>query len=200
MRRPVRPAATAILALAALMISTGAMVPRPAAAQGEAPSGGPPPPSEVLAQASQQPKEPLVQRTHEEISQLYLKQQSKFMSPYCPGLVLRDCTSSGAAALREQFRAWLTEGHSEAWIATTMIATYGETILAAPPFRGAAIVVWLAPGIALLIGAVLLVRFLQGQWKRQRELDAANVSAPRRPALDPELERRLEQEVQARLR
>lgn len=145
--------------------------------------------------------ETLVQRSEEENSKLYLRMNAKFMSPYCPGLVLRDCTSAGGQNLREQIRQWLHQGHSEQWVTATMVATYGETVLAAPPFRGAAVVVWVAPFVALLIGAILLIRFLQAQKARHQAAAAVPAGgAPRAEPLDPEMDRRLEQEISARAR
>jgi cytochrome c-type biogenesis protein CcmH len=145
--------------------------------------------------------EPLVQRSEEENSKLYLRLNAKFMSPYCPGLVLRDCTSAGGQNLREQIREWLHRGHTEVWITATMVATYGESVLAAPPFRGAAVVVWVAPFVALLIGTILLLRFLQAQKARHRVAATEEAAElPRTQPLDPDMDRRLEQEISARAR
>lgn len=57
--------------------------------------------------------------------------------------------------------------------------------------------VWIAPAVALLIGATLLIRFLQAQKARAAH---AVVDVARRTPLDPDMDRRLEQEIQARLR
>lgn len=108
------PTARRIVALAVVLVSLPVLGPTLALAQ-DAATGTPPASSSSAALSAptapgsmavsavekgfvdfQTPgSEPLVQRTEEQNSQLYLHLNAKFMSPYCPGLVLRDCTSSG---------------------------------------------------------------------------------------------------------
>ena len=91
-----------------------------------------------------------------EISERASGLYTKYMSPYCPGANLRDCTSGKAATLREEIHDWVAEGRDEAWIEARLIDEFGEQILSAPKFRGFNALVWLtelATGGALLAGS-----------------------------------------------
>ena len=63
-------------------------------------------------------------------------------------------------------------------------------MLAEPPKRGFDLLAWLLPLGALAIGAVV-VGALAWTWSRRRD---GRTSRPR-PALDPELERRVDEEL-----
>lgn len=136
--------------------------------------------------------------TEEEINAQALKLSVEFMSPYCPGANLRDCTSGKAADLREEIRGWVADGRSRRWIEDELVSRYGQSILGAPRFEGFNALIWLAPFIALLVGAGLIFGYL----RRQRELKlhpstpARKVSESYQP--DPEREAQLERELQDR--
>jgi len=87
-------------------------------------------------------------RSKEEVSREALKLFNTVMSPYCPGALLADCTSSKAAVLRDEIRAELARGRDPQEIVDELIVDYGQQILGAPPLAGAGIVGhrrWLAP-------------------------------------------------------
>lgn len=113
-----------------------------------------------------------------------------FMSPYCPGLLLADCSSRAAATLRTEIREELAAGTPEAEVRASLERRFGERILAAPPRRGFGLVAWLAPYVAVGLACAAVVA-----WCRRRL--RLRVPAPNRPAapVDPALRTRLEDEL-----
>jgi cytochrome c-type biogenesis protein CcmH len=80
---------------------------------------------------------------------------------------------------------------SKAQIKRELVAQFGPQILAAPPKRGFDLLAWLLP-IAGILAAAVAIGALAWRWSRGR--DAAPVVAGG-GALDPELERRLDEEL-----
>ena len=122
---------------------------------------------------------------------------STIMSPYCPGLLLVDCTSSQAAVLRNSIKTQLRRGRSHEAIVNELVDVYGPDVLALPPGSGAGLVAWLGP-IAVLITSLVIIFW----WVRQRRQPIE--TAPASPASAgeaapetdrPELRARLEQEL-----
>ncbi len=111
------------------------------------------------------------------------------MSPFCPGLLIANCPSPGAAELKVTIREQLAAGMTPDSVRALLFATYGPEIQATPPASGFGLLAWLVPGLALLGGGVVVT-----WWLRQRGRPQA--AAPRAsPALDPEAEARLEKEL-----
>jgi cytochrome c-type biogenesis protein CcmH/NrfF len=138
------------------------------------------------------------QRTPDQISQMSLHLQAKFMSPYCPAANLRDCTSGQAEVLRQEIRGWVAEGRSEEWITQQMVGRFGDAILAAPKFKGFGMLAYITPVVVLLAGLGLVILFL----RRQARLRLAPADAVVEPGRDykvsPDAERRLQEELDAR--
>lgn len=145
----------------------------------------------LVAGALLQPAEAadeLVIRTPAEIAAIQARLVGELMSPYCAGLTLENCPTSGAAAMREQIGLWLQEGHTETWILDTLVAEWGEAILGAPRFRGLGMVAWLAPAVVLAVTTLGLVTWLRRQGR------PGPAPAPVAPAAEA-LRRRVEEEI-----
>ena len=84
----------------------------------------------------------------------------ELMSPYCEGLLLSDCPSSQAAALRDTIRAQLRRGQTPDQVVDNMVSIYGRWILSAPPAEGVGAIVWFAPIVALIVGLGLVAVWL----------------------------------------
>ena len=139
--------------------------------------------------------------TQEEINSEALRLSIKYMSPYCPGANLRDCTSGKAAVLREEIRSWVAEGKTEAWITDELVSRYGESILSAPRFKGFNMLVWIFPVLAVLIGLGMIFAYLQRQHRVALDQKVPVTEVPDEDVPnDPDLERRLESELSARSR
>lgn len=104
---------------------------------------------------------------------------------------MAESTSALAAQMRAYIRARLQAGESPEAIVAYRVDRYGESILAAPPRRGLNWAVWLLPAVAASAGVIFILR-------RVREWRAAGAAVDTREerTLDPELARRLEQEIE----
>ncbi len=145
----------------------------------------------------------LVQRSEAASEHLYQHLKGLYMSPYCPGLTLGSCGSSGAELLRADLREWVFEGHTEKDISSYMVATFGDEIMGSPPFHGTAILVWVAPLAAILLGLWWAMGWIRRNSRRKLQARAAAspVEAPHAEAdkdLDSQLGARVEAEIRAR--
>jgi cytochrome c-type biogenesis protein CcmH/NrfF len=145
----------------------------------------------------------LVERSEAMNERLYQHLKGLYMSPYCPGLTLGSCGSTGAELLRADLREWVFEGHKEEDINRYMIATFGDEIMGRPPFRGTAILVWVAPVLAVLVGLWLAMGWIRRNSRRKLQTqsavgseDAGKPASPEAP--NPQLEERIEAEIRAR--
>ena len=108
------------------------------------------------------------------------------MSPYCPGRLLKDCPSGQAFQLKEKISTRLQSGEKLQAVIDDLINTFGDQIRAAPQAKGFGLVAWIAPGLFLLIGAVLIF-----VWLKSRK----QMNEPESKPLSPELEERLKSEL-----
>ncbi|MEZ5419516.1 MAG: cytochrome c-type biogenesis protein CcmH [Vicinamibacterales bacterium] len=78
----------------------------------------------------------------------------ELMSPFCPGKLLADCTSSYAGELREAIATRLAGGEPVAAIKADLVRQYGKEILGAPPAEGVGLLAWLLPALLAVSSAV----------------------------------------------
>ncbi|MEZ4753813.1 MAG: cytochrome c-type biogenesis protein CcmH [Bdellovibrionota bacterium] len=88
---------------------------------------------------------------------------STVLSPYCPGRLLSHCPSSSADQLKLRIYEDLNQGKSNDQIINELYAEFGEDIRATPEFSGFGIIGWLMPALFLLIGFLLIFRFVKKQ-------------------------------------
>lgn len=112
------------------------------------------------------------------------------MSPFCPGLLLSDCSSRPAETLRTDIRAALANGASEAEVKADLQRRFGERILAAPTRQGFGLLAWLVPPVAV-IGALIAVVLWWSRRSRTRMPASARPILP----VDPMLRARLDAEL-----
>jgi cytochrome c-type biogenesis protein CcmH/NrfF len=121
--------------------------------------------------------------------------EKKFICPTCQ-TTLELSNAPVADRMRGFIRERIAAGDSESEISAALVAQFGEEVLAAPPKEGFNLLAWVLPlaGAAAAIGALgVALR----RWSRTRTEPGAAVapSANGRPPLDPELERRLDEEL-----
>jgi cytochrome c-type biogenesis protein CcmH len=118
-------------------------------------------------------------------------------------LICPTCHESLAAsnsAIADRIRAFVRQriaaGDTKSEIKAKLVDQFGESVLAAPPKSGFNLLAWLLPlaGIVLAAGIVGLLAF---RWSRSRpgKSPPASPSANGRFGIDPELERRLDDEL-----
>lgn len=92
--------------------------------------------------------------------------------------------------MKAYIRARIAAGATKSQIVNELVAQFGPGILAVPPRKGFDLLAWLLPLAAVAVAAPV-VAVLAWRWSRAR--DPAGETAP---ALDPELERRLDAELE----
>ncbi len=118
------------------------------------------------------------------------------MCPTCKGQTLEESTAPAAERVRTFIRARIRAGDTRSEIEDKLVDQYGAGILASPPAHGFGLLAWVLPLAGLGLGAVVLGvlawRWSKGRTPREPEPDPA---ANGRVRVDPELERRLDEEL-----
>jgi cytochrome c-type biogenesis protein CcmH/NrfF len=115
----------------------------------------------------------------------------ELMSPYCPGRSLTECPSPQATELRLWIQAQERSGIPREQVEARLFEQFGDQLRHGPRAEGWGLWAYLVPAAALAAGAALVFVFLRRQG---RPAPAAPEAAPAR---DPELERRLDEELGA---
>lgn len=101
-----------------------------------------------------------------------------------------------AERMRAFIRARIAAGDTKSQIKDKLVDQFGESVLAAPPKSGFNLLAWVLPlaGIVLAAGVVGVLAY---RWSRSRRetTEAGGPSGNGRVQLDPELERRLDEEL-----
>ena len=96
-----------------------------------------------------------------ELEQRYLALTHELRCMQCQNETLADSPVELAADLRHEIRDMLLAGKSDAEVRAFMVARYGDFILFRPRFTARTAWLWLAPGVLLLVGVLVLVRVLR---------------------------------------
>jgi cytochrome c-type biogenesis protein CcmH len=100
-----------------------------------------------------------------------------------------------ADRMRVFIRGRIAAGDTKAEIKEKLVAQFGESVLAAPPKSGFNLLAWLLPLAGIGIAAIALAA-LALRWSRRRAEPApAGQWSNGRGRLDPELERRVDEEL-----
>lgn len=81
---------------------------------------------------------------------------AQLRSPYCPGRMLENCTSSLAGALRDSIYDLAAQGAGTGELVEWMLANHGEEYRGVPQGRGAGLWAWIVPPAAVLAAIGLL--------------------------------------------
>ncbi len=88
------------------------------------------------------------------------------MSPYCPGLSLASCPSPQADSLRKAIAVRFENGETPAQITSALAVDYGSDIRGSPEFTGFGATAFVVPAVLMLIGAMLIARWIRRSVKR----------------------------------
>ena len=117
-------------------------------------------------------------------------------------LICPTCHESLAASsspiadrMRAFIRARIAAGDTKSEIKQKLVDQFGEAVLAAPPKSGFNLLAWLLPLVGIVVAAGV-VGVLAWRWSRTRKTTAPlDPAANGRSHLDPELERRVDEEL-----
>jgi cytochrome c-type biogenesis protein CcmH len=99
--------------------------------------------------------------------------ESELRCPVCQGTSIADSPAAFAAEMRAVVREQVAAGLSDEEVRNFFVERYGTWILLAPPAQGTQLALWLAPGVALAGGALLLVHHA-----RRRQRTDPSVASP----------------------
>jgi len=116
--------------------------------------------------------------------------EGEVMCPTCK-TTLDQSNAPIADRIRQFISARIAAGDTKSEIKHQLVLQFGPAILAEPSKHGLNLLAWVLPFVALGVGAAALA-WLAWRWSRARE-PAPSASAA--PPIDPELERRLDDEL-----
>ncbi len=113
--------------------------------------------------------------------------------PVCESTPLDVCPTEACRQWRDVIRSMLSEGRSEAEIKQHFVEQYGVRVLNEPPNRW---ISYLVPGVAILLGALMLLRGFQ-TWKKPVAMESASAEREAEPVQDQYIAR-MEEELRKR--
>jgi cytochrome c-type biogenesis protein CcmH len=121
--------------------------------------------------------------------------EGQLMCPICEGETLAQSDAPAAQRIKAYVQGRIDQGATRSQIKNELVDQWGKRILAAPPRHGFDLLAWALPLVGLLGGAGVL-GLLAWRWTRVREPEPA----PQRWSLnghplDPDEERRLDEEL-----
>ena len=96
-----------------------------------------------------------------ELQARYEKIISEVRCLKCQNQTIKDSNAFLADDLRREIRRLLSEGKSDAEIFDFLVQRYGDFALYRPRMSGITLLLWIAPGVFLLIGGVVVFRVLR---------------------------------------
>ena len=116
---------------------------------------------------------------------------------YCP--TCHEPLALSSSPIADRMRAFIREriraGDTKREIEAKLVDEFGPAVLAAPPKRGFNLLAWLLPLVGAAVAAAVVFR-LALRWRRGRDEPEAVAGREDGPAeTDPELERRLDEEL-----
>ena len=118
----------------------------------------------------------------------------RLKSPYCPGQMLEVCPSAAGAALRDSLDTMADAGADADVLVAWVLENHGTEYLALPEARGAGLVAWVTPGLAILLGIGLVVVALRAMRRGRPEPARDREIGPEEEARLQEALRQLEEE------
>jgi cytochrome c-type biogenesis protein CcmH len=89
----------------------------------------------------------------------------------CQNQTIKDSNAFLAGDLRREIRRLLSEGKTDEEIFDFLVARYGEFALYRPRMSGVTLLLWIAPGIFLIAGGIVVFRVLKKRMDMPIDLD-----------------------------
>jgi cytochrome c-type biogenesis protein CcmH len=120
----------------------------------------------LLLSATAVAREALPESADPVLEKRVVKLTSDLRCLVCQNQSLADSHAELAIDLKNQVRAQMLEGKSDAEIRDYMVARYGDFVLYDPPFKGRTVLLWAGPFVLMLIGLGGLAIYLRGRRNR----------------------------------
>ena len=118
--------------------------------------------------------------------------EAELVCPECH-TPLDESDSPIARQMKAQIRTWIAAGWTKSRIEDEFVAQLGPGVLGVPRTHGFDLLAWALPLVGIAVGAIALGAGAWA-WSRRRPGDGT-AAADDGPPLDPELERRLDEEL-----
>ena len=92
--------------------------------------------------------------------------------PKCQNQYLADSNSPISADLRTEIYRMLEEGSTDQEIIDFLVVRYGEFVMYRPPVKKTTLILWLAPGLLLIVGIIIITVM-----RRRHTLDDATATS-----------------------
>jgi cytochrome c-type biogenesis protein CcmH len=100
----------------------------------------------------------------------------------CQNQTIADSTSGLAEDLRQQIRTQLAAGATDKQVRDYMTARYGDFVLYRPPFKATTALLWVGPGVLMVLALAALFTVLRRRQRMDPNLfDADAVDDPDEP-------------------
>jgi cytochrome c-type biogenesis protein CcmH len=93
--------------------------------------------------------------------------------PVCQGLSVADSPATMAQKMKDEVREMVAAGYDQDQILTYFERSYGEFVRLKPPLRGVNWLVWLSPGLGLVLGLAIVWAALRARGATRGSTDAA---------------------------
>ncbi len=117
--------------------------------------------------------------------------------PVCENIPLDVCPTQACAQWREQIRTMLAQGKTKQEIKDYFVQQYGDRVVGVPPAKGANLLVYIVPPVAILAGIFILYRVFRA-WRSMPPPLTVEEQALDSSEDDDEYIRRLENELRKR--
>ena len=117
--------------------------------------------------------------------------EGQIVCPVCKPETLEQSDAPVAQRMKQYISRRCAAGASEARVKQELVDNFGADVLAAPPKKGFNLLAWWLP-IGGVVAAALALGALAWRWSRAREPAPAPAGGSK---LDPELERRVDEEL-----
>jgi cytochrome c-type biogenesis protein CcmH len=117
--------------------------------------------------------------------------EGQIVCPVCKPETLAQSDAPVAQRMKSYIARRCAAGASENQVKQELVSNFGADVLAAPPKKGFDLLAWWLPIAGVVVAAVVLGAFAW-RWSRAREPAPVPAGGPK---LDPELERRVDEEL-----
>ena len=108
---------------------------------------------------------------NDEMQARYVEIISEVRCVQCQNQTIKDSNVQIASDLRREIRRLLSGGKTNAQVFEFLVQRYGDFVLYRPPMSGFSLLLWIAPGLFLLIGGIVAARVISKRMTMPLDLD-----------------------------